>query len=120
MSRILIIEDDAAVLALLLEILSRAGYEVLGAAGGQEGIKLYREAPADLVITDLVMPEKEGIETIMELRRDFPQAKIIAISGKFNESYLRAAKFLGAERTIDKPFTRADLLKAVEEVLEQS
>ena len=122
MARILIIEDDDLVRALLVNALGRAGHEVLKAADGQEGIKLYRAAPTDLVITDLIMPEKEGIETIIELRRDFPQARIIAISGggKFdNNDYLRIARAVGAKRAIDKPFKIEELLRAVEEVLGQ-
>src|SRR5688572_234064 len=81
MQRILVIDDDEQVRALLYEILDRAGFKVVEATNGVEGLKLYRAQPADLVITDLIMPEKEGVETILELRREFPDVRVVAISG---------------------------------------
>jgi DNA-binding NarL/FixJ family response regulator len=83
-------------------------------------IKLYRANPTDLIITDLIMPEKEGIETIMELKKDFPDVKIIAISGGGRskpESYLNLAKQLGAKRVFPKPIDREELLNAIRELL---
>jgi YesN/AraC family two-component response regulator len=103
------------------QILRREGYEVVEALNGKAGLKLYRENPTDLIITDLIMPEKEGLETIMELRRDFPDVKIIAISGggKIDgEEYLFMAQKFGVQRTFAKPVARADLLKAVRELLD--
>lgn len=120
MSRILVIEDDAIVRELLQDILAHAGYEVVGARDGKEGIRLYRNEPADLVITDLIMPEKEGIETIMELRRDFPHLKSIAISGGGHISpstYLEIAKQFGVQRTFAKPFLPDEILEAVRELV---
>jgi DNA-binding NtrC family response regulator len=120
MARILIIDDDVHILRMLRQTLERKGYEVIEASNGKEGIRLYREEPADLIITDLIMPEKEGIETIKELRRDFPQLKIIAISGGGRigaEAYLPMAKKLGAMRTFIKPIAREELLEAVRELL---
>ncbi len=120
MARILVIEDDPQVLAMLRQTLEREGYEVIDASNGQEGIRLYREKSADLIITDLIMPEKEGIETIIELRRDFPQVKIIAISGGGRlgtEKYLQFAEELGAQRTFTKPIGRDELLGAVRELV---
>lgn len=120
MARILIIDDDVHILRMLRQTLERKGYEVIEASNGKEGIRLYREEPADLIITDLIMPEKEGIETIKELRRDFPQLKIIAISGGGRigpEVYLSMAKKLGAMRTFIKPIAREELLEAVRELL---
>jgi CheY-like chemotaxis protein len=120
MALILIIDDDNQFRAMLREMLERAGYEVVDAPDGKEGIKLYREKAADLIITDIVMPEKEGIETIMELRRDFPDVKIIAISGGGrldSGQYLIMAKSLGALYTFTKPVEREKLLQAVEELL---
>lgn len=120
MPLILIIDDDNQVRGMLRQTLERAGYDVLDAPNGKEGIKLYRQDPADLVITDLIMPEKEGIETIIELRRDFPAVKIIAISGGGRndpEEYLHMAKTLGAQRTFTKPFERKELLEAVRELI---
>jgi len=78
--------------------------------------------PTDLIITDIVMPKKEGIETIVELRRDFPEVKIIAMSGGGNlgpDTYLQMAKGLGAMRTLTKPIKREDFLKAVWELLDE-
>jgi CheY-like chemotaxis protein len=92
MALILIIDDDNQFRAMLREMLERTGYEFLEASDGKEGLKLYRENP-----TDLIMPEKEGIETIIELRRDFPDVKIIAISGGGQidaEQYLSRLKSL--------------------------
>lgn len=121
MPLILIIDDDNHVRGMLRQTLERAGYDVLDAPNGKEGMNLYRQDPADLVITDLIMPEKEGIETIIELRREFPDVKIIAMSGGGiiePETYLRMAKGLGAVRTLTKPIERKDLLEAVREFIE--
>jgi len=120
MARILIIDDDSKVRGTYLRILEHAGYEVVVAADGKEGIKTFREEPPDLVITDIVMPEKEGLETIMELKRDFPDVKIIAISGgAFLEpkDYLEMAKLFGAMCTLAKPIEREELLETVQEYL---
>jgi YesN/AraC family two-component response regulator len=119
MARILIIDDDPQILDILGQTLKREGHEVVKAPDGKEGLNLYRENPTDLVITDIIMPETEGIETIMELRRDFPDVKIIAISGGGHiqaEEYLYLAKSLGVQRTFAKPIERDDLLKAVSEL----
>ncbi|MBL7178351.1 MAG: response regulator [Desulfobacteraceae bacterium] len=121
MARILIIDDDPQILNMLGQTLEREGYEVIGAPDGKEGLRLYRENPTDLIIADLIMPEKEGIETIMELRRDFPDVKIIAISGGGRldpEQYLSMAKSFGAQYTFAKPVAREELLNAVRELLE--
>jgi len=121
MAQILIIDDEATIRDLLIKILEREGYETMNASNGKEGIRLYRENPADLVITDLIMPEKEGIETIMELRRDFQDIKVIAMSGggKIDpETYLQIAKTSGAIETIAKPFDLKAVLKTVQELLE--
>ena len=120
MQRVLVIDDDEQVRALLYEILERAGFEVVEASNGVEGLKLYRNHPTDLVITDLIMPEKEGVETIMELRSQFPNARIIAISGgqrAGGRDYLPIAARLGARRTVAKPFSRQEILEAVRETL---
>ena len=122
-ARILIIDDDTSVRAVIKGALSDAGYEVLEAADGKEGLKSYQNSPTDLVITDLVMPEKEGIETIIELRREFPTVKVIAISGGNrygSDSNLGMAGRLGARRTLTKPFKIPELLEAVRGVLEES
>ena len=120
MERILVIDDDIQVLNVLHFALVHEGYDVLKASNGKEGIKLYREDPVDLIITDLIMPEKEGIETIRELTSEFPNVKIIAISGGGRigpADYLNMAKVLGAKRTLAKPIERDELVKTVKEVL---
>ena len=122
MARILIIEDDDQFRAMLRETLERAGYEIVEAPNGKEGIKIYREEPADLIITDMLMPVMPGSRVISELRDDFPNVKIIAISGGGNiyesDSYLSFAKELGAQRIFEKPLQRKKLLKAVKEILD--
>lgn len=120
MERILIIDDDVCMLNLLHFILVCEGYEVLKASSGKEGMNLYRENPVDLIITDLIMPEKDGIEIIRELTTEFPNIKIIAISGGGRigpADYLHMAKMLGAQRTLAKPIGRDELVRAVKEVL---
>ncbi len=120
MKRILVIDDDIHVLRVLHYVLVREGYEVIKASNGKEGMNLCRENPFDLIITDLVMPEKEGIEIIMKLREWFPYIKIIAISGggyMTPGNYLYMAKGLGAQRTLAKPFGRDELVSAVKELL---
>lgn len=105
---------------MVREVLNRAGYKTDEAANGRFGIKRQKEAPADLIITDLIMPEQEGLETIMEIRRLFPQTKIMAMSGGGHDGvmdFLPMARKLGATRTLNKPFTTTQLLSAVKEVL---
>ncbi|MBU1941143.1 MAG: response regulator [Candidatus Thermoplasmatota archaeon] len=120
MERILVIDDDVCVLNLLHFVLVCEGYEVLKASGGKEGMKLHRENPVDLIITDLIMPEKDGIEIIRELTSESPNIKIIAISGGGQigpEDYLHMAKVFGAKRTLAKPIGRDELVRTVKEVL---
>ena len=122
MASVLIIEDDDQFRAMLRDMLKLAGYEVEEATDGKEGIKLYKENPKDLVVTDIIMPEQEGIETIIELRRSFPDVKIIAISGGGQisaEEHLQMARDLGAIQTLHKPFGREKLLEAIREVLRE-
>ena len=123
MKRILIIDDDQQFRNKLKQLLERNGYDVIAAPDGKQGLKLYRNAPTDLVITDIIMPEKEGIEVIIELRRDFPGARIIAVSGGGRidpNEYLNMAKPLGANQTFSKPFDRKKILQAVKELLDEA
>jgi len=122
MARILVIDDDVLVLDMLYESLTREGYDVLRASNGEEGLRLYRKEPVDLIITDLFMPEKEGIETIIELRQDFPDVKIIAISGGGRigtKDYLQMAKIFGVQRTFAKPVAREQLLDAIRVLIKE-
>jgi len=118
--RILIIEDDAEVRELLSTLLSRAGYEISEACDGVEGIHAFRTDPSDLIITDLVMPGKEGLETIVDLRNEFPDLKIIAISGgglDGQNNYLNAARLCGATMTFRKPFKNQEIIDAANKLL---
>lgn len=107
-ARILVIEDDDSIRDYLCRILEKAGHQVIGAENGKQGIVLYREHNSDLVITDIIMPEMEGIETILNIRSDCPEAKIIAISGGGNKmsiaTCLATGEIAGAVKTIPKPF----------------
>lgn len=121
MARILIIDDEKLVRATLLQTLEKAGHEVIEAANGKDGIALYEETGADLVITDIIMPEKEGIETILDLRRDHPELKIIAISGGARigaTNHLELAGTAGAQCVLQKPFAQQDLLRAIRDTLD--
>jgi DNA-binding response OmpR family regulator len=115
-ARILLIDDEKQFRQALRQVLEKAGYEVVEARNGQEGLQCYRNAPADLVIMDLIMPEMEGIETIMELRREFEDLKIIAVSGG-DRYLLDAARHLGAQHIFQKPFAMNELLDAVQKLL---
>ena len=118
---ILVIDDDKNIRLLLRAVLEREGYQVLEAPDGDKGVSEFKKSPTDLVITDLIMPGKEGIETIRDLRREFPNVKIIAVSGGGRigpDCYLKMAKGVGALRTLSKPIDRMGLLQAVQEVME--
>jgi CheY-like chemotaxis protein len=118
MARILVIDDDADTQALLERILRSVGHRVVPAADGREGVGQYSAQPADLVITDLYMPNQEGLETIRELRRRFPEVVIIAISGKPEAAtMLSIAHTLGAVAVLQKPFVAEELLAAVGKAL---
>ncbi len=118
--RILLIDDDDQFRRGLCQVLEAEGYVVVGARDGREGIQSHRDWPVDVVITDLLMPVQEGMETIRELRRDFPDVKIIAISGggrEGNLDFLHVAHRLGAQRVLRKPFSREEVVLVIEEVL---
>ena len=120
MIRILVIDDDVLFRQVIAEYLTSAGYEVSQADNGLSGINLFRTDPTDLVIIDIIMPEQEGMGTIIELRKDFPDVKIIAISGGAQAGgvdYLGFATKLGAVGALAKPFGEEQLLAAVREAL---
>ena len=118
MARILVIDDEPDMRAMLEKFLKSAGHEVILAADGREGVKKYRTSPADLVITDLYMPNQEGLETIGELRRRFPEVAIIAMSGKAAAlTMLSIAQKFGAVGMLHKPFAADELIAAVEKAL---
>jgi len=118
--RILLIDDDDDVRSTLKQILEREGYRVLEASDGNQGLKIFKEKPIDLIITDLIMPEKDGMEIIIEIQRDYPKTKLIAISGGGKigaEHYLEIAKRTGAMLTLQKPVERKSLLEAIQNLL---
>ena len=120
MAHILVIDDEVQIRDVLRTVLERVGYQVTEAGDGNEGLQIYAEGGIDLVVTDIIMPEKGGIDTIMDLRRDFPGVKVIAISGGGmcgDVSYLDMALGVGADRAIGKPFVLDDFLESVEELL---
>ncbi|MDF1573710.1 MAG: response regulator [Bacteroidales bacterium] len=120
MPKILIIDDDHHVLLMIKKMLERAGYTVDLASNGNNGLELFKRIPADLVITDIIMPEKEGLETIREMKRMQPDLKIIAMSGggKISaDNYLGTAKIFGASRILEKPFSQKVMLETVNELL---
>jgi len=128
MKQILVIEDDAAYRRMLTHALEEEGYAVIEAPNGEVGIQLYHQQRCVLVITDIFMPEKEGLETIRELKQEFPTLKIIAISGggfrglsagtSGAELALGAAQVFGADRILVKPFEIQRLLAMVDELLQ--
>lgn len=121
MARVLVIDDSATVREMVRTTLEPAGYEVLQAADGRFGVEVQRALACDLVITDIIMPEKEGLETILELRREWPGLVIIAVSGGTaildKGDLLAAARSFGAAQTITKPFTARQLLDTVSEAV---
>jgi CheY-like chemotaxis protein len=132
MTRVIIIDDEEDIRIVLKEIFVREGFDVAVAGDGTEGLNLIRETGADLVITDIIMPGSDGVETAYDIRMEFPKTKIIVMSGGGNtgpleyepsaiatNAYLASAEAVGADLTITKPFNRQELIKAVRELTEQ-
>jgi CheY-like chemotaxis protein len=118
MAEILIIDDEPAIRDLLVRVLHKAGHTGYEAANGDEGIELFRRVRPALVITDIVMPDIEGIEVIRRLRQADPMVPILAISGSGKPLYLRAATTLGATAALAKPFDIAEFLSVVGRLLD--
>jgi DNA-binding response OmpR family regulator len=129
MKRVLIIDDDDAVRGALERVLARRGYAVRTAPGGEEGLAELRDEPVDVVVTDIIMPKMNGVDTIKAIVKEFPQVKIIAISGGGNfgiteyrpeaittTAYLTAARQAGAQAVLTKPFETSELVAAIEAV----
>jgi CheY-like chemotaxis protein len=122
MEKILIMDDCGDFRALLRETLVKAGYEVLEAADGNEGLQLYRRNPISVVIIDMLMPIKDGIETIMELRKESFPVKIIAVSGGGRvppDDYLNMARVSGVDYTFTKPIDPNSLLSTIRQILDK-
>lgn len=120
MTRILLIEDDNDLRDMVKRVLITNGYDVQEAIDGKQAAILYQQSPPDLVITDIVMPEADGLEVIMDLRRQSKETTIIAVSGGGlggAKTYLDSAHLLGAAFTLEKPFALVDLLHLVNEAV---
>jgi len=121
MANILIIEDNSDLRAVMSTMLGEMGHETYEAENGAEGLKHHQQTPASLIITDLHMPELDGIETIKELRAATPEVKIIAMSGANTfmvETNLETSRNQGADRTFTKPFDHDEFKRAVVELIE--
>jgi len=121
MAKILIVDDDPDVLHLLVTVLRNAGHFVQASGDGRAGIRHFERSRPDLVITDIVMPERDGMEVIVKMRSLEPSLPIVAISGNADSDeggYLRVAGRLGANRTLSKPFRPSELMEVVDELLE--
>jgi CheY-like chemotaxis protein len=116
MSKILVFDDEPSILLMLKKMLEKEGHEVDLALNGRDGMELLEKNKPDMVITDIIMPEKEGLETILELRKNHPEIKIIAISGGGRigpEGYLPSAKHLGADMVFQKPLVQKEFIQGV-------
>jgi CheY-like chemotaxis protein len=123
MAKILVIDDEPFILLMIKKMLEKAGHEVDLAVNGIEGLQAFEKNKPDLLITDLIMPEKEGLETIVELRKKYPDLKIIAISGGGRisaDGYLPGAKLLGANMVFPKPLDQKEFLEAVATLLNET
>ncbi len=113
---VLLVDDDAMVMGAVTMLLEDHGFTVIPAGNGIEALRLYREHKPDLVLTDIIMPEKEGIALIRELRQEFPEARIVAMSGGGrigNSDYVTIAMALGADAGLNKPFDDDQLMKTI-------
>src|ERR1700733_13039244 len=122
MNSVLVIDDDPVVRAVVRRVLEKKGFEVSAAGDGQSGLSRFTELNPDLVIVDILMPGKEGMATILELRETNPEARILAITGGGNfaaSDVLRIAELLGADNSLKKPFEPATLLATVKHCLAQ-
>ena len=121
MAKILVVDDEEAVVGFMTEILSRDNHVVVSAGTGKEGFEKYLNEDFDLVITDLVMPEQSGIDMIIEMQKITPNIKVIAISGgggiKGRFDYLPIAKLIGAQKIVKKPFHISEIKEAISSVL---
>jgi CheY-like chemotaxis protein len=120
MAKILVLDDEPSILLMIKKMLEKAGHEVSIALNGRDGMQLFEKDKPDLLISDIIMPEKEGLETIFELRRMYPELKIIAISGGGRigpDGYLPGAKLLGANMVFQKPLDQKEFVNAVGQLL---
>lgn len=111
-------DDERAVREFVTRVLSAEGFDVFAAGDGRTAAALLAAHPVDLLVTDVVMPDGEGLETIRAVRRQYPGLKILVMSGKFGPDVLRMAKLLGADASLSKPFSAEDLLFSVRAIFE--
>ncbi len=122
MKRILVVDDDPGMREMVKLLLNDEGYHVFEAANGKHAMECLKNESPDLVITDIIMEEMDGVEIIMEIRENYPDIKIIAMSGGSKISaahYLESASDLGADYAFTKPFALPDMLKAIKELIEE-
>jgi CheY-like chemotaxis protein len=120
MARILVVEDDEPLRTMVSKLVRSWGHEVMEAANGEEGITAFIRNPAEVIITDIMMPEKDGLNVIVRLRQDYPGTKIIVMSGGLAHgpgAYLELAEQLGADQTLRKPFSKEELRTALAAVI---
>jgi CheY-like chemotaxis protein len=120
MVRILVVDDNTSMREAVCEMLQQAGYETISVENGRFATQIHRNDPIDIIVTDLFMPETDGLEIIYQFRHEYPDVKIIAVSGggsRGQVELLTVAKKMGAQRTLMKPFSWEDLLAAVQELL---
>jgi DNA-binding response OmpR family regulator len=119
MARILLIDDDDLLREMLAAELVRAGHTVIQAKNGRLGLEVFRTAPLDLIVTDMIMPDREGLETIVAVRGHQSAPPIIAISGsgRHAKHYLELAMKFGAKQVLAKPFAAEKLLRAIDDLL---
>lgn len=120
MARILVIDDEEIIHMALVQFLETDGHTVISAMDGHEGVSAFQSASVDIVITDILMPDKEGLETIMDLRRLNPNVRIIAMSGggrRRSADFLQMATHLGASAVLKKPFRMQELRDALDACL---
>ncbi len=115
--RILVVDDEPQIRSMLRDSLTRSGFDVSEASDGKEAIEKLRKNSFEVVIADILMPEKDGLEVIMYLQRESPLTKCVAMSSPSNRVFLQSAQLLGATRVVEKPFTAAEIEAAVREVL---
>ena len=118
MATILVIDDEESIRSLLKEVLERANHRVLEAPDGREGLTLYQQNKVDLVLMDILMPGTDGLETTLQLTREYLDAKVIAMTGaQGDRNFLDVAKLFGARRVFEKPFDLDKLVQAINEEL---
>lgn len=121
MTRILVIDDNTSMRDAVCEMLQQAGYETISVENGCHAVQIHRNDPVDIIITDLFMPDTDGLEIIYQFRREFPEVKIIAVSGGGSRGLVEllvVAKKMGAQRAFMKPFSWEDLMTAIQELLD--